>query len=219
MRAVEYIDENPELGGTSKSFEAFEKDFSFEADRPMVWSRSKVMAEAPKDAAASPPKKLNLMSLMLIGFAVINLGAMGTGAFLVYKSTLGWTPPAVLEADFAKSAHSNAGSGLHAMEIQQPLIYTFDKVTVNLAERPPRMIRLEINVEMLSPDGFEEVINPDTQAKLRHRIIELLTSRAYDEVESLQGKLFLKDEIAQSINQTLDRGVVKDVFFSEFVVQ
>lgn len=177
------------------------------------------MAEAPKDAAASPPKKLNLMSLMLIGFAVINLGAIGTGAILVYKSTLGWTPPAVLEAELAKAATSSAGSGLQAMEIQQPLVYTFDKVTVNLAERPPRMIRLEINVEMLSPDGFEEVINPDTQAKLRHRIIELLTSRAYDEVESLQGKLFLKDEIAQSINQTLDRGVVKDVFFSEFVVQ
>jgi flagellar FliL protein len=173
------------------------------------------MAEAPKDAAASPGKKINLMTMLLLGFALLNLSALGAGAFLVYKSTLGWHPPMIVESDLAKTA----SSGLASMEIKQPLVYTFDKITVNLAEKPPRMIRLEINVEMLSPDGFEEVINPDTQAKVRHRIIELLTSRGYDEVESLQGKLFLKDEIAQSINQTLDRGVVKDVFFSEFVVQ
>ena len=170
------------------------------------------MAEEKNDAQA-PKKKTDLKSLLVSVFALLNLAGLGAGAFFTYKGTLGWRPPAITEADLARAA-----ADVH-IQTKDPLIYTFDRLTVNLSGQPQRMIRVEINVEMLSPDGFEEVINADNQAKVRHQVIELLTGRTFTEVESLQGKLFLKDEIAKAINKTLDRGVVKDVFFSEFVVQ
>ena len=39
-----------------------------------------------------------------------------------------------------------------------------------------------------------------------------------DELETIQGKLFLKDKIVAEVNQILDKGLVKDVYFTDFVM-
>ncbi len=39
-----------------------------------------------------------------------------------------------------------------------PMVYTMDKFTVNLGGEPKRTIRLEINLQMLGKEGFEEVM-------------------------------------------------------------
>jgi flagellar FliL protein len=72
---------------------------------------------------------------------------------------------------------------------------------------------------MLGKEGFEEVIDNENRAKVRDRVLKILNEKTFAEVESIQGKLFLKEKIAQEINSTLNEGVVKDVYFSEFVVQ
>ena len=175
------------------------------------------MAEEKK-ADAKDKKPVNAMLLMQIGFAVINLTVVGWGAFMVYKSTIGWHYPAVHEEVLA-SQKEHDEHGAKAAEITGPLIYTMDKFTVNLNGAPKRTIRFEVNVEMLGKDGFEELINADNKARARDRIVRLFNSKSFDDVESIQGKLFLKDKIAMELNSFLDKGVVKDVYFSEFVVQ
>jgi flagellar FliL protein len=98
-----------------------------------------------------------------------------------------------------------------------------DKFTVNLAgdplRDPKRTIQLEVNLEMLNKEGFEEVINNDKRARARDRVIQLLGSKSFAELDNIQGKLFLKDQIASELNKILDKGVVKDVYFTSFVVQ
>ena len=132
---------------------------------------------------------------------------------MAYLGTLGWHPPKITEAQL------QAERGLDKANDAGPLIYTMDKFTVNLDGEPRRVIRLEVNLEMLNKDGFEEVINTDNRAKARDKIVQILNNKTFNDLETIQGKLFLKDQIATEINAFLHEGVVKDIYFTEFAVQ
>ena len=51
------------------------------------------------------------------------------------------------------------------------------------------------------------------------QVIRVMNSMRFDQIESVQGKLKLKNEIIASLNSVLENGVVKNVYFSDFVVQ
>ncbi|MBX2988964.1 MAG: flagellar basal body-associated FliL family protein [Bdellovibrionaceae bacterium] len=171
------------------------------------------MADAENQQA--PKKSLNMGLILSLAFALVNLGAMGGGAYLVYASTIGWQNPTITENDLRTEEEKLA----EANRSLDPFIYTMDKFTVNLDGEPRRTIRVEVNLEMLAKDGFEEVINTENRAKARDRIVRILNEKNFSDLETIQGKLFLKDRIALEVNGLLRDGVVKDVFFSEFVVQ
>lgn len=188
---------------------------------------------------AEKPKEKKSLNVMLIGqilFAVVNLGVVGGGAYLVYASTLGWVNPSITEAglrkpasilkaearaEAAKVAAEKGGEDGHAEASSEltPFLEKLDKFTVNLAGEPKRTIRLEVNLEMLNEESFEEVMDISRVPKIRDRIVAILNDKTFTDLESIQGKLFLKDRITAEVNAILDKGVVKDVYFSDFVVQ
>lgn len=156
----------------------------------------------------------NFGKILQIVFAVLNLAVTGVGGYLVYASTLGWQSPKITEEQLMTDLKSD----LKENETR-PYIYTMDKFTVNLGGQPQRTIRLEVNLEMLGKEGFEEVLDRENKAKARDKILLVLNEKSFSELETIQGKLFLKDRIAFEVNSLLKRGVVKDVFFTDFVVQ
>lgn len=164
--------------------------------------------------AQAPAKTRNVGAILQVAFAVLNLAVLGGGAYMVYASTMGWENPKVTEEMAARELASTSNEA-----DTTPLVYTMDKFTVNLGGEPKRTIRLEVNLQMLGKEGFEEVMEPENRAKARDRIVRLLNEKPFAELDSIQGKLFLKDKIAGEVNGILHRGVVKDVFFSDFVVQ
>ena len=170
------------------------------------------MAEAEKSDEGQE-KKSKLGALLLPIFAVINLGVVGGGAFLVYKSTVAYHPPTLREpaaADELKKERESSG-------INEAIHYTMPPFTVNLAGSPRRLIRLEMTFEMLDKDGFEEIVRNSPAA--RDTIVRILNRKTFDDIETIQGKLFLKDQIAVALNKSLKAGVVKDIYFGEFLVQ
>lgn len=169
-------------------------------------------AASPAEGAAEAPKK-NLGKLMLPLFAVLNLIVLGGGAFLTYKSTIAYTPPELHEMEAAlelKKEREIASAGPSVM-------YTMPGFAVNMAGQPRRLIKLEMTFEMLDKDGFEEIVRNSPQ--VRDQIIRILNKKTFDDVETIQGKLFLKDQIAVALNQQMKAGVVKDIYFNEFLVQ
>jgi flagellar FliL protein len=168
------------------------------------------MAEEEKEGQAE--EKKDRSGLFKLLFLVLNLAVVGGGAALTYFNTLGYQEPYINETtEEAKLAEMRA-----YME-QNPIIYTMEPFTVNLRGRPKRSIRMEMSVEMLSEQGFEELIR--VGGKARDEIVHILNGKKFEELESIQGKLFLKDQIARRINSYLKSGVVKDIYFSDFVVQ
>ena len=171
------------------------------------------MAKRPADEEQKPVKKVIPWGLILKSlFVLVNIGTMAGGSALIYASTVAHQPKAITE-ESAEAERKRKQEELEA----HPVMYTMDPFAVNLDGVPRRFVRTVISVEMLDDKGFEEVVSLGAQT--RDAIVRLLNGKTYGDLETIQGKLFLKDQIASVLNQQLKQGVVKDVFFSEFVVQ
>ncbi len=164
------------------------------------------------EEASTQPAPRNLQLLFGLIFASLNLLALGSGIYLVYSSTLGVKFAATTENE-AKEEVQKFQESLRG----DPVIYTMEAFNTNLEGVPRRLVRAEVNLEMLDQEGFEEVINKSPQA--RDAITRILNSKTFNDVESVQGKLHLKNQIIGDLNAFLEKGIVKNVYFSEFVVQ
>ena len=143
----------------------------------------------------------------------LNLSVLGLGTYWVYISTIGYDYPKVTEDSLREPASIKEKFG------QAPLIYTMDKFTVNLSGLPRRTILVQVNLDMISPVAFQEIMDMDNRAKARDKIVKILNEKSFEDLESIQGKLFLKDKIVSEVNQILSKGLVKDVYFSAFVMR
>lgn len=173
------------------------------------------MADAKPEAAgeAKAGAKFDPKKILLGAFIAVDVLVLAGGAGMAYMGTLGFHRPSVREpAAMAALKKERETEG-----VRESVLYTMPTFTVNLAGQPRRMIRVEMTLEMLDKEGFEEVVTQSPAA--RDAIVRILNEKTYDDLETIQGKLFLKDEITVALNKELKEGVVKDVFYNEFLVQ
>ena len=50
-------------------------------------------------------------------------------------------------------------------------------------------------------------------------ILLLLSSKSLDEIQTVEGKIALRQELIQRINQILTTGKIRNLYFTEFVIQ
>ncbi|MCD8213184.1 MAG: flagellar basal body-associated protein FliL [Campylobacter sp.] len=97
-------------------------------------------------------------------------------------------------------------------------IYPLDQFIVNLlSENGSRFLKTKIDMEQSN-----ELLTPELDKKkalLRDIIIRTLSSKTYEEVSTAKGKDRLKDEIVGKINEVLSDGFIKNIYFTDFVVQ
>lgn len=161
---------------------------------------------------AEKPKR-DLSKLLSLGFMVLNLAIMAGGSFLVYTSTIGVEKTATSEAELTKELEAFK----KMLASDQDVMYSMDTMTTNLNGVPRRTVRVDLSLEMMDAEGFEEIMGISAEA--RDRIMRILNDKNFNEIETVQGKLQLKNEIIAGVNTFLDKGVVKNVFFTDLVVQ
>ena len=89
---------------------------------------------------------------------------------------------------------------------------------VNLNEpRGNRYLKTTIQLEMDSEALKAELERRNAQ--LQDTILSLLTSKSSKELQALEGKFRLREELLSRINALLVNGVVTRVYFTEFVIQ
>lgn len=153
------------------------------------------------------------IQLIINGFLVLlNVLGLSLGTYLAYISTLGYKAPYITEKSLREVA------SLPKELNEGPLVYTMDKFVVNLAGEPKRTIRIQVSLDMINAVSFEEIMDLENRAKARDKIVRLLNDHTFDELETIQGKLFLKDKIVQEVNSLIKVGLVKDVYFTDFVM-
>jgi flagellar protein FliL len=87
---------------------------------------------------------------------------------------------------------------------------------VNLADpNARRYLKLVLDVEMT---GSPELLEAN-QAKIRDTLLLLLSSKTSQELSTLEGKIMLRKEIVERINQALGQAKVARVYFTDFVIQ
>lgn len=97
------------------------------------------------------------------------------------------------------------------------VIFPLDGFTVNLVSDSGSKylkckIELEQNIETLTPE-LEKKVTP-----IRDIIINLLSSKSVEEISTAKGKDRLKEEIVNKINEILNDGFIKNIYFTDFVI-
>ena len=91
---------------------------------------------------------------------------------------------------------------------------------VNLMDKAglgKRYLKVRIMLEVSSEEGGIKIQKHNPQ--LRDSILLLLSSQSFKEINSIEGKLELKQALLSKINQILGDGIVHGIYFTEFVVQ
>jgi flagellar FliL protein len=148
--------------------------------------------------------------LLIIGAAVVLalvIGAAGAWFFLGSEAK----PPNGKPSD---QAASNGGE-----QAQEPgELYELPGFVVNLARSGrTRYLKTTIQLEL---DG-KTVVNKakERQPQVRDALIILLSNQSVDSLQSMQGKYELKRQIVARLNNVLGKDAVRNVYFTEFVIQ
>lgn len=121
-------------------------------------------------------------------------------------------PPSVHAAEKAKHGGEEGGK-----EKGGTGFISLDPIIVNLAsDKGRRLLKVTIQLEPAGPTTGEEVTNH--MAQLQDTLITILSSKTWEELLTVEGKLTLKEQILTRINNVLNNGV-KNVFFVEFIIQ
>ncbi len=97
-------------------------------------------------------------------------------------------------------------------------IYPLDQFIVNLlSENGTRFLKIKMDLELSDPKLTAEL--DKKKPLIRDIVIRTLTSKTFQEVSTGRGKEKLKDELVDRINSVLADGTIRNIFFTEFVVQ
>jgi flagellar FliL protein len=163
-------------------------------------------AEAPAEAAPAKPKsKLPLIA----GALVVVLAGAGGGGYWWWSHRVPADPKAA-EAE-KKEEHEPEDAG----------VVSFDPFVANLAdEGGTRFLRASLKLVVAGAETAKEVEeNAVERAQLQSAILEILTIHTAEELVKPEGKAALKKQILEKTGHVLHSAKVKDVLFTEFVVQ
>jgi flagellar FliL protein len=97
-------------------------------------------------------------------------------------------------------------------------IYPLDQFIVNLvSNNANRYLKCKISFELDSPELQQEI--DKKLPAVRDIIINILSSKTVEEIQTAKGKEKLKEEIKKKVNEILTTGEVRHVYFTEFVIQ
>ena len=179
----------------------------------------------PEETAAAPKKTSKVKKIViLIVILLIILSAGGGGAY--WWLFLRVPPPpgngAGTPATHAESATPHGKENSPRVERVSELPRSTGKVlplpqfVVNLADPAgKRLLKLGMEVEA-NADISKELQTND--AKIRDAVITLLAGKSFAEVQSPEGKVLLRAEVAARLNQILGAPRIVRVYFTEFVV-
>jgi flagellar FliL protein len=97
-------------------------------------------------------------------------------------------------------------------------IFPLEPFIVNIYDgQELRYLKVKIELEMVGPAIKVEL--EGRLAPIRDAILVLLSAKTLQDIQDVQGKTTLKDEILGAINKHIPPGKIAKVYFTDFVVQ
>ena len=150
---------------------------------------------------------------MIIGI-IVGLLVLGGGGYYAYINFFKEKPAEEKPADGEETKETAPVE----KDVNLGMMFPLDPFVVNLAgSEGKRFLKVTISLELSTPKVNLE-LNENIQ-KVTDSILVLLSSKAFEDVYSVQGKFKLKDEITTRVNRFLVVGHVKDAYFTEFIIQ
>ncbi len=167
---------------------------------------------AKKTEAEEPAEKKKGGKLKLIIILVVLLALLGGGGFVAWKF--------FLQPEEEATADGNATDGKAGKKeevVIPPEVVNLEPFVVNLADpMGRRYLKITMDVEV-EPGVSAELTT--AMAKIKDSLLLLLSSKTFSEISSMDQKIELKNEIMERLNQVVGPGKIKNVYFTEFVIQ
>ena len=80
-----------------------------------------------------------------------------------------------------------------------------------------RYLKITMQLEVRKEE--DKLLIENYNAQIRDTSLLLLSSQSLKEINTMEGKLELKQNLLSRMNQILGDGVVRRIYFTEFVVQ
>ena len=164
-----------------------------------------------EDDQAGPVPRSSLMNILLVVVLVL---VAGVGGYFAQELITGNSEPMASSPSMQTQPAVTVQPVSPAVGVMVPL----EPFMVNLARtKGSRILKVTVTLELNNPAVQPEV--EDNRQKIMDSILVLLSSKTFEDVYSIQGKFKLKDEITTRVNRFLAMGHVKEVYFSEFLIQ
>jgi flagellar protein FliL len=182
----------------------------------MAEKEAEAPAESPPAAAPSGGKKKILLIAGLVLFLVLAAGVPAAIFMLKGKEKVEQLGADAADGD-EPARLEGAGEDLELEEGEEPLgaILPMDTFVVNL--RGSRYIRTQVQLEFMEldiPAKFHRKIVP-----VRDAIISLLVKQNPEELLTEKGREKLRIDIKDAVNSEIRKVVIKNVYFTQFVIQ
>ncbi len=163
--------------------------------------------EAENGTGAKPQGKKSPMKLILLIIVVV---ALGGGGFYVWNSGL--------LKGFSKEKKKAVAAAAVPAKAEIGPIRSMEAFIVNLADpMGKRYLKVRMDIEL-----DEDKVMPEVEKRLpqlRDTIVSVLSSKTYDDIGGLDGKMQLRAELMTMLNQFLRTGKITNIYFTEFIVQ
>ena len=174
------------------------------------------MAEEAAAAAPTEEKKKGRKRLLLLSVGILILvGAGSAGAFFWMSGGEG------KEVEPAAAEGEHGGQGAAGEKGEVGGVLSLEPFIVNLADpEGDRYIKCTMRL-VLDRAGAAESVRADELAitRIRDRVLTLLSSKAFSQVATLEGKEILRKEIKAQVSSVLRSAAVSEVYYTEFIVQ
>lgn len=161
-----------------------------------------VYGEQPE--APAPRKRFSMKQIIILGGIFFILVGGGFFAYTFLFSAKG------------DKHHKEKPEKKKVVEEEKPVLFKMEPFVVNLMDEG-RFMKIGIEVQ-LADKKFEKLVE-ERIPLLRDAVIILLSSKSFAAISGPEGKFQLKDELLVRINQAIGQDVVKNLFFTEFVIQ
>ena len=153
-------------------------------------------------ASGGVNKKLIMIGLL----ALLVIGGGGTAYYMMAG-----------DSGATKGKSSEAHTEEADMETIGPVI-DLDPFILNLADRDQsRYLKVSIKLQLDRPEG--ETDFEDKLPAIRDALLVLLTSKEARGLRTVEGKMLVREEIGGRINSIMKRGKVRQIFFTDFIIQ
>lgn len=174
--------------------------------------------EKEKAEGAEQPKKSKMVIIIVAVVLVLVIVVGGALAFLMLKGGEQEAADGHADAHAAKPADKKKAAAHGADDLTVGPMFAVDGLIINLmseggARYAKLSVALELDVQELAPEMLAK------KAMVTDIIITVMSSKTAEELMNLKGKEGVKTEIMEKVNERLKDGRVKNVYFTNFVVQ
>ena len=147
------------------------------------------------------PTKKSKLKLIVIAIVVLFIGVGGIYGYSKFN-----------KGKEKKAEISQADKASIVLPLNSFVVNLMDKQGVG-----KRYLKVTMGLEINKEE--DKLLIENHNAQLRDTVLLLLSSQSLKEINTMEGKLELKQNLLARMSQILGNGIVRRIYFTEFVVQ